>query len=53
MASKKKVVITRPPLSDRPVYSTQPLTHLSVDYGREDINNIARKINEIIDYLNN
>lgn len=26
-------------------------TKLSVDYGREDINNLATKINEIIDYL--
>lgn len=25
---------------------------LSVDYGREDLNNIAIKINEVIDHLN-
>lgn len=25
---------------------------LSIDYGREDINNIAKKVNEIIDRLN-
>jgi len=25
---------------------------LSIDYGREDLNDMARKINEIIDHLN-
>lgn len=26
---------------------------LSIDYGREDLNNLARKVNEIIGHLNN
>lgn len=28
------------------------LIPLSIDYGREDLNDMARKINEVIDYLN-
>lgn len=28
------------------------IAELSVDYGREDLNNIAKKINEIIKHLN-
>lgn len=29
-----------------------PITKLSVDLGREDLNNLAIKINEVIDRLN-
>ncbi len=28
------------------------IAQLSVDFGREDLNTMGRKINEIIDYLN-
>jgi hypothetical protein len=28
-----------------------PIAKLPVDYGREDLNNIAKKVNEIIDAL--
>lgn len=31
---------------------TEQLTHLSVDLGREDLNNMAIKINQIIDVIN-
>lgn len=31
--------------------SVPTIEKISVDYGREDINNIAKKINEIIDHL--
>lgn len=36
---------------EMPVVPT-PIAKLSIDYGREDLNNLAIKINEIIDRLN-
>lgn len=49
MAAKKKV--TSVVLSE-PTVSSESIHLLSIDYGREDINNIARKVNEIIIHLN-
>lgn len=34
------------------IHEKKKLTPLSVDFGREDLNNIGTKINEIIDHLN-
>ena len=36
---------------EAPVIPTT-IEKISIDYGREDLNNVARKINEIIDHLN-
>ena len=44
-----------PIVTSEPVPNTlvpTKIAKLSVDYGREDLNNIAIKINEIIDTLN-
>lgn len=50
MARPKKVVDV-PEVAPIEVVPTK-IEHLSVDYPNEGLNNIARKINEIIDLLN-
>lgn len=37
---------------DVPASPKKLIAPLSIDYGREDLNDIGRKINEIIDHLN-
>lgn len=55
MARPKKVnlVLPPPPMVHEAPPEVVPtmIEKLSIDYGREDINNIAKKINEIINYL--
>lgn len=50
MAAKKKVKSIE---IVQTTVTTGPIELLSVDYGREDINNIAVKVNEIITKVNN
>jgi hypothetical protein len=53
---RKKKVITDPKETETasvPVEDIlKKLEHASVDFGREDLNNLARKVNEIIDVIN-
>lgn len=51
MARPKKVVEEIPDYTGIPVVPTT-IEKVSVDYGREDLNNIAKKLNEVIEYLN-
>lgn len=53
MAVKKKVastIVGEPTVTSHKVQ--QMIYPLTIDYGREDINDIARKVNEIITHLN-
>jgi hypothetical protein len=34
-----------------PVIPTPAISHVSIDFGREDLNTLGKKVNEIIDYL--
>ena len=34
-----------------PVIHTSAISHVSIDFGREDLNTLGKKVNEIIDYL--
>lgn len=58
MAKAKKVVTKKIDLSTNTLRMTVPsvvpttIEKVSIDYGREDLNNIAKKVNEIIDHLN-
>lgn len=43
--------MARPKKEEKAEEKTE-ITHLSLDFGREDLNNLARKVNEIIDHIN-
>lgn len=45
-------VAEEPELVSEPIPEESKITKLSIDYPSEGLNNIARKINEIIDILN-
>mgnify|MGYP001575064045 CR=1 FL=1 len=54
MAKKKEVEEIVPVVEEIPAIESVPtkIGHLSVDFGREDLNTMGRKINEIIDHIN-
>lgn len=38
--------------SSGPIVQKEAISHVAIDFGREDLNNLGKKINEIIDHLN-
>jgi hypothetical protein len=53
MTGKKKVpVVVREEIPTETPIQRGEMSFLSVDYGREDLNNMGMKINEIIEHLN-
>lgn len=49
--AKKKIVTTSEEVTEVEVVPTQ-IQYVSVDFGREDINNLGKTINQIIDVIN-
>lgn len=52
--AKPKIVFSKEPETlavTEEVVVPSSIAKLSVDYGREDLNNMAKKINEIIDLI--
>jgi hypothetical protein len=52
MARKKKVLTTEQAVSASVSHAKEVIQPLSVDFGREDLNTLGTKLNEIIMYIN-
>lgn len=53
MANRVRNMAAKKQVKEAEVGVAEGISLLSIDYGREDINNIAMKVNELINKINN